>query len=94
LTAILGLILTACGIATFCYKVWRAIGARLGVNGARIEALKEGFDAHEEVLDEIIYYLSLPDADKKIPFNHRAALKNLRRKAVENYESRNTSGFN
>lgn len=94
LTGLLGLILTACGIATFFYKVWCALSARLRVNKARIEDLKQGIDAHDEVLDEIIYYLSLPEEEKKIPFNNRSALKNLRRKASENYESRNTSGFN
>jgi hypothetical protein len=94
LSALLGLILAACGIVTFLYKVWRALSARLGVNGARIAALKEGFDAHDEVIDEIIYYLSLPEEDKKIPFNDRVALKNLRRKAAENYDGKNTSGFN
>jgi hypothetical protein len=94
LTGLLGLIFTACGIATFFYKVWCVISSRLRVNKARIEDLKEGIDAHDAVIDEIIYYLSLSEEEKKIPFNNRAALKNLRRKAAENYDSRNTSGFN
>jgi hypothetical protein len=94
LSTLLGLILAGCGIATFLYKVWRALSARLGVNGARIEALKEGFDVHDQVIDEIIYHLSLPEEERrKIPFNTRAALKNLRRKAAENYDGKNTSGF-
>jgi hypothetical protein len=94
LTGLLGLVLAACGIATFFYKVWSALSARLRVNRARIDDLHDGVQAHDEVLDEIIYYLSLPEEEKKkTPFNNRAALKNLRRKAAENYESRNTSGF-
>lgn len=95
LTALLGLILTSCGIVTFFYQVWGALSSRLRVNKARIEDLKLGIDAHDEVLDEIIYYLGLPEEErKKTPFNNRSALRNLRRKASENYDSRNTSGFN
>ena len=94
LSALLGLVLACCGIATFAYKVWRALSARLGVNGARIEALKEGFDVHDQVLDEIIYYLSLPEEERRIPFNNRTGLKKLRQKAAENYDGKNTSGFN
>lgn len=93
LTGLLGLILTACGIATFFYKVWSALSARLRVNKARIDDLKNGIDAHDAVLDEIIYYLSRPEEDKNIPFNNRAASRTLRKKALEDYESRNTSGF-
>jgi hypothetical protein len=95
ISSVLGVILTSCGIATFFYKVWSALSSRLRVNKARIEDLKQGIDAHNEVLDEIIYYLSLPEEERqRTPFNNRAALKNLRRQASENYESRNTSGFN
>ena len=94
LTGLLGLILTACGIATFFYKVWAALSARLRANRARIEDLHDGMKAHDEVLDEIIYYLSLSEEEKKkTPFNNRLALKNLRRNAAENYDSRHTSGF-
>lgn len=94
LSAYLGLILSTCGIATFFYKIWCAFGARVRANQARISDLKDGIDAHDEVLDEIIYYLGLPEEErKKTPFNNRAALKNLRRKVSENFESRNTSGF-
>jgi hypothetical protein len=92
-SSILGLILTACGILTFAYKVWAEFSSRLGANKARVDDLREGLEAHDEVLDEIIYYLSIPEKDRP-PFNNRAALKNLRRKTLENYDSRNTSGFN
>lgn len=93
LSSLLGLTLTVCGILTFAYKVWSALSARLGANKARIDDLREGVAAHDEVLDEIIYYLSLPEKERPV-FNNRSALKNLRRKALENYDSRNTSGFN
>lgn len=94
LGTLLGLILTGCGIATFLYKVWRTLSARLRANKARIDDLEKGVDGHDEILDEIIYHLSLSEEERKTPFNNRAALKNLRRKATENYDARNTSGFN
>ena len=95
LNAWIGLIVGCTVLATFFYKVWKTLSARLGANKARIEDLKQGVDAHDEILDEIIYYLALPEQERsKTPFNNRAALKNLRRKASENYETRNTSGFN
>jgi len=94
ISGLLGLVLTGCGIATFFYKVWRTVSSRLRANKARIDDLEEGLNGHTEILDEVIYYLSLPAEERKIPFNNRAALKNLRRKATENYDARNTSGFN
>jgi hypothetical protein len=93
LSTLLGLILATCGITTFLYKVWRALTTKLRANKARIDDLEEGVKGHDEILDEIIYHLSLPE-ESKIPFNNRAALKNLRRRATENHDSRNTSGFN
>lgn len=92
LSVLLGLVLTICGIITFGYKAWSWLSGRLGANKARMDDLKKGFEAHDEVLDEIIYHLSLPELDR-MPFNSRAALKNLRRKTIEDYDSRNTSGF-
>ena len=90
---ILGATLAVCGIITFVLKMWSLQTARHSANKARMDDLKEGVEAHDKILDEIIYYLSLPEADKKTPFNSRSAWKNLRRKAMDNYDARNTSGF-
>jgi len=90
---LLGTILAVCGSLTFIHKVWSLQTARHEANKARMDDLKDGVEAHDKILDEIIYYLSLSEAEKKIPFNSRSAWKNLRRKAMDNYNARNTSGF-
>lgn len=92
IAAILGIISLVCGILTFVYKVGRVLSARAKAQEARITDLQQELDAQEEILSEIVYFLSQPEEEKGI-FHERFALKNIRRKAAERFGSRNTSGF-
>jgi|ERR671933_1123757 hypothetical protein len=89
----LGLIGGGCAVATFLFKVWKTLNAAVETNKKRTQDLNERFDAQDMAIDEIIYYLSSEEG-RKTPFNSSISLRNLRRKAIENYDGRNTSGFN
>jgi hypothetical protein len=89
----LGAVVALCTIVGFIYRAWTLQTARHEANKARMDDLKNGVEAHDKILDEIIFYLSLPESERKLPFNSRSAWKTLKRKAFDNYDGRNTSGF-
>jgi len=80
-------------IVAALYKLWALADARHQANRKRMDDIQDAMDAYDKLFDEVIFYLSLPEEQRKQPFNSRSAWRTLRRKAKENYESRHTSGF-
>jgi DNA-binding protein H-NS len=88
-------IVGVCTILGCVYKLWSILDARHQASKARMDDIQNAMDAYDKLFDEVIYYLSLPEEKKQVPFNSRSAWRTLKRRAQakENYESRHTSGF-
>lgn len=78
-----------CAILAFVYKGTKVVTARSKAQQGRIDDLYTLFEIQNEEVNDIKYYLSIPEEERG-NFYDRNALKNVKSKVIKHYESHDT----